>query len=242
MTGAIAAEKHNVLRNILVVIIGIVPIYTYLLWSYYTRGEEYTISDMLLYPLVIGGVWIIMLLVLYRYYSGKRLALLNRRVGVWWKDIVMGIVLSAGLLVLFFLQQHFFNPLFQQQPPPHAIIELLGGLVRNWLLLALWLGPVVWIGVACFEELLRVFMLDLLWDVASSAFSIWLVLILSAVLFAVAHIYQGTANMIGIFVLAIVYGVFYLKVGRIWPMIIAHGLYDSLQVVMAVVQIRQAIG
>jgi hypothetical protein len=38
------------------------------------------------------------------------------------------------------------------------------GIAHNPLLIAIWLGPVVWIGVA-FEELTRVFMLNRLWKV-----------------------------------------------------------------------------
>jgi membrane protease YdiL (CAAX protease family) len=235
-------EKPNTLRNIIVVIVGIVPFYVYLLWTQMTRGEQYTLSDMLVYPLVIGGSMIIMLLVLYSRYCRKPLRLLNRREGKWWKDILTGIILAVFMLVLFFFQQKTINPLFPQKPPPHAIIELLTGLVRNPVLLAVWLGPVVWIGIAVFEELQRVFLLDLLWDVSSGAFVKWIVLIISAVLFGLGHMYQGTASMIGIFFQGILLGIFYLKFGRIWPMIIAHGLYDSLQVITAVIQIRQAAG
>jgi membrane protease YdiL (CAAX protease family) len=234
-------EKQNTLRNVLTVIIGIVPIYAYLMWSHITRGGIYTLSEMLFYPIVIGSGWSIVLLLLYRYMCKKRVSQLNRMPGKWWKDILMGIALGAGLLILFFIQQNL-NPLFPQKPPSRAIINLLTGLVRSPLLIAVWLGPVVWIGVAFFEELQRVFMLDLLWDTSDSVSVRWAVILLSAVLFALAHIYQGPANMIGIFIAGVIYGYFYLKNGRIWPMIIAHGLYDSLQVAIAVIEISRAMG
>ena len=234
--------KPNTLRNVLAVIIGIVPLYVFLMWQHITSGGIYTLTEMLLYPVLIGGGWIIVLLLLYRYMCGKPVSRLNRKPGVVWKDILMGIALGAGLLVLFFIQMRVLSPLFPQEPPAQAIVTLLTELARDPVLIAVWMGPVVWIGVAGFEELQRVFILDLLWDTSRSVFVKWGALLLSALLFALAHIYQGPANMIGIFAGGLVFGIFYLKTGRIWPMIIAHGIYDSLQVAMAVIQIRQAMG
>lgn len=239
-SGIPAPEKRNTLRNISAVLLGILPIYAFVIRMHYSRGGSYTVNDMLLYPLIAGGGWIIVLLVLYRYMCGKRISNLNRSQGVWWKDILIGIALAAGLLVLFFLQQSLLNLLFPSQPPSQAIIKLFSRLSRDPVLLAVWIGPVVWIGVALFEELQRVFMLDLLWDLTGSALLRWLVIMVSALLFAFAHVYQGTANMIGIFIAAVILGIFYMKSGRILPMIVAHGLYDSLQLIMAVIQIRQA--
>lgn len=233
-------QPVNHLRNLAAVVIGIVPIYAYLMWSHLSRGGLYTKNDLLYYPLVVGGGWILVLLVLYRYFCGRRLGQLNRQSGIWWKDILTGLGLAAGLLALFFFLQPTVNPLFPQQAPPPAITQLISGLSRDPFFLALWLGPVVWIGVAIFEELQRVFMLDLLWDMGGPDYLRWIVIAASALLFALAHTYQGPANMTGIFIQAVVYGIFYLKVGRLWPMIVAHGLYDSLQLSMAVIQIRQA--
>ncbi len=235
-----AIPPVNRARNLIAVTIGIVPIYVYVIWSHISRGGLYTLNELLGYPIAVGGGWILVLMALYRLYCGKPIGGLNRHPGIWWKDILIGIALAAGSLALLWLQQLTVNPLFPQQAPSPDILRLISGISRDPLLLAIWLGPVVWIGVAVFEELQRVFMLDLLWDLGGAEHIRWIVIGISALLFALAHIYQGPANMIGIFVLAILFGIFYLKVGRLWPMIVAHGLYDSLQVSMAVIQIRQA--
>ncbi len=52
-------------------------------------------------------------------------------------------------------------------------------------------GPVAWLGVATFEEFSRVFMLNRLWTVWSQLFARWLILLVSACLFGLIHIYQG---------------------------------------------------
>lgn len=72
-------QPVNRLRNLVAVIIGIVPIYAYLMWSHLSRAGLHTINDLLYYPLVVGGGWILVLLVLYRYFCGRRLGQLNRQ-------------------------------------------------------------------------------------------------------------------------------------------------------------------
>ena len=150
--------------------------------------------------------------------------------------------MGAGLFVLLLIERVTIYRWLPGPPSNPTMLTLIRGLVRDPLLLAVWLGPVVWIGVAAFEEIQRAFMLDLLTDVAPKAWHKALILLLSAVLFGLAHLYQGPAGMAGNFLNAIVLGIFYLGRGRIGPMIIGHALYDSVQVLMLVIQLRQAGG
>ncbi len=114
-------------------------------------------------------------------------------------------------------------------------MTLFTGVVNDPLLLAVWLGPVVWLGVAAFEELTRVFMLNRLWTVWPQPVARWLVMIVSAGLFGLAHIYQGPASVVAIALQGFLYAWYYKRFGRVWPMIIGHALYDSLQVIQVVV-------
>ncbi len=95
---------------------------------------------------------------------------------------------------------------------------------------------------AAFEEIQRVFMLDLLTDVAPKKWHKALILLLSAAMFGLAHLYQGPAGMAGNFIEGIVWGLYFLGCGRIWPMIISHALLDSVQIISVVIQIRQMGG
>ena len=88
------------------------------------------------------------------------------------------------------------------------------------------------------EELSRVFMLNRLWAVWPQPVARWVVMILSAVLFGLAHIYQGTAGALSAGVIGLAYAVFYMAFGRVWPMIIAHALFDSAQIATVVILIR----
>jgi hypothetical protein len=125
-----------------------------------------------------------------------------------------------------------------QGPLPQELITLFSSIVHNPLLLAIWLGPVVWLGVAAFEELTRVFFLNRLWSVWSQPLIRWFILVLSACLFGLIHIYQGPASVVAITLQGLIYGWYYMRFGRVWPMIIGHALYDSFQVIQVVIAFR----
>jgi membrane protease YdiL (CAAX protease family) len=110
--------------------------------------------------------------------------------------------------------------------------------VNDPLLLVVWLGPVVWLGVAAFEELTRVFMLNRLWTVWPQPVARWLAMVVSAALFGLVHIYQGSVSMVAITLLGFLYALYYSRFGRVWPMIIGHALYDSVQVIQVVLAFR----
>lgn len=190
----------------------------------------------MLYPLLFGGGTVVLIIVLLRFLCGNVVGSLNLKEGRLRSDIATGILLAIGFLLLLVVQQYTVSRWFPSQPaePAPELQILFGGLARNPLLLALWLGPVVWLGVAGFEELSRVFMLSRLWKVWPGPAGRWFALILSAALFGLVHIYQGPANAIAIGIQGLLYGLYYLAFGRVWPMIIAHALYDSVQIIQVV--------
>jgi len=120
------------------------------------------------------------------------------------------------------LEQPLLSSLFEQRPPSEEIIQLIHGVSSNLWLLALWLGPVVWIGIAGFEELWRVF-------------------VLVSALIGMAHGYQGPAAILSIGFKSVLMGWFFMATGRTRALIVSHVVYDSVQIVMAVVAIRAAL-
>jgi membrane protease YdiL (CAAX protease family) len=93
---------------------------------------------------------------------------------------------------------------------------------------------VVWIGVACFEEISRVFLLKRLWSVGRSRTFHWLAILISAVIFGLAHVYQGAAGVVGTGIIGFFLGWIYMRMGRVWPLVIAHALFDSTQIIFVV--------
>src|SRR5699024_2987194 len=52
------------------------------------------------------------------------------------------------------------------------------------------------------------------------------IVVTSAAIRASYHLYQGWAAFAGNFVMGVIFSVFYLRRGRLWPLVIAHTLID----------------
>jgi membrane protease YdiL (CAAX protease family) len=110
-------------------------------------------------------------------------------------------------------------------------------LAHNPLLLAIWLGPVVWIGVALFEELARTFFLNCLWRILPGKYPEIFSIFLVSLIVALTHLYQGAFGIISVAIQGLIIGFYYYKFRRLLPLIISHALYDSIQIIMFVMQV-----
>jgi membrane protease YdiL (CAAX protease family) len=128
--------------------------------------------------------------------------------------------------------------LSQGKPPSQEVLNLMFDLAENPLLLAIWLGPVVWIGVAMFEEISKVFFLTCLWGISKNKSWEIAALFLVAGVFGFTHLYQGTFGIVSSGIQGLVAGFFFYKYRRIWPLVISHALYDSIQIIMFVIQVN----
>lgn len=227
------------ITQILAVVAVYVPPYALAIWSHLSQ-RTITLKELFLYPLLLGGGYVVLTLVVYRFICGERIASLNLKPGKWFTDVLVGVFLAIAFLGLFVLQLVIQSRWLPNTggPPPEEIITLFNGIVNDPLLLAVWLGPVVWLGAAAFEELTRVFMLNRLWAVWPQPVARWLTMIVSAALFGLVHIYQGPVSAVAIALMGFLYALYYKRFGRVWPMIICHALYDSLQVIQVVIAFR----
>ncbi len=227
------------ITQIIAVAVVLIPPYALAIWSHLSQ-RTITLKELFLFPLLLGGGSVVLILLVYRIICGERIASLNIKPGKWYTDLLVGPLLAVFFLGLFVLQQVIQSRWLPRTagPPPEELIILFNGIVNDPLLLAVWLGPVAWLGVATFEELTRVFMLNRLWTVWPQPLGRWVVMIASAVLFGLAHIYQGPVNAIAIALQGLLYAWYYKRFGRVWPMIIGHALYDSAQVIQVVIAFR----
>jgi membrane protease YdiL (CAAX protease family) len=78
------------------------------------------------------------------------------------------------------------------------------------------------------EELVcRAYLITRLKDLFGSTAS---AVILSSFFFASYHIYQGSWSMINIFIIGLIYGLMFVSLRRVWPIVLAHGLQDFVAV------------
>ena len=230
--------QRHAATQILAAVAAAAPVAAIGIWIYLLQDSPMTLNGMLLGPLLGGGSLIFWLLFLQFLVCGDGPAGLGFLRGRPWLDIGLGVGLSIGLLAFRFVFGATVARLLPPRPPVEEMIELLDGLSRNPLLLAIWLGPVVWIGVALFEELLRVFLLRRLWLVWNGPVGKWAVILGVSALTGVAHGYQGWAAIVSIGIMSVFKGWFFMTTGRVRALVVAHALYDSAQIVMAVIMIR----
>jgi membrane protease YdiL (CAAX protease family) len=229
---------NHKIKNVLAICIGILPVNVFMIWYRLTQTDAFTTSDMLVYPLVIGGGNILLILALNKFLLLNKIKDFNSGKGKWYTDILIGLLLTTIYFLLLFIERSTLMGLLPQgQPPSQEIVNLMTELARNPVLLVIWLGPVVWIGVALFEEIARTFFLNCMWRFSNERFwqifSIFFVSLLTGLI----HLYQGWFGIISIGIQGIVIGFYYHKYRRLLPLIISHALYDSIQIITFVLQV-----
>ena len=150
----------------------------------------------------------------------------------WRNTILMALAAAAILqlgseLVVGPLAAHFW-------PEPQHVSSLITGLAHNWKF-ALRNLAIVWIFAGLGEELgYRGYLLNRAADLGSrSKFAYIAAMLFVAVLFGLGHFYKGPAGIVDSTYSGLVLGGVYLLSGRnLWAAILAHGLSDTLAIIV----------
>ncbi len=155
-----------------------------------------------------------------------------KRPNNWFFTILksLGVALAVlGTVVI------MINPLLSSlpnlEPRDMSQFDILTGNLPN-LILAL---VIIWVTAAFLEEVLwRGYLMNRLIDLMGK--KTWpvllLIILISAIIFGLGHGYQGTMGMLKTGAIGLVFGLAYFSVGRnLWPLIIAHGLIDTLDMI-----------
>lgn len=224
--------------QILAVFLGVVPAYLMpLYFNLKDRDAGLSPGSVLYYTIVWGGVMSLLMVLILWFLNGERIQDLNLRKGKWWKDILLGVGLMVVTLGSFLLISGFVSSLFPSPQGPGTNL-LLEELVNNRRFFWIMTGPGLLIGAGIFEELTRVFLLSRLWKITQGQAWRWAVVLFSAVIFGLMHMYQGSAGIVLTGFSGLIMAIFYLKFGRVLPMMIAHYLHDALQFIAVVLLSR----
>ncbi|MDG2193739.1 MAG: CPBP family intramembrane metalloprotease [Polaribacter sp.] len=231
---------NKTLRNILAISIAILPINSIMIWYRLTQTEDFSTIDMTVYPLVVGGGISLLILYLNKHLIKNTFKeTFNSGKGIWYWDILIGIGLTAVYFTMFFIERAtLYQWIPNHNPPNTELINTMVDLANSPLLMLLWFGPVLWIGIALFEELSRVFLLKCLWNINENKNWHIVVIFLASTLIGVAHLYQGTAGIISIGLKSVIISFYFYKYRRLLPLIISHALYDGIQFAFFVVQFQ----
>ena len=223
----------------LAILFSITPIYGMTITTHLNRERPYGLDEILFYTCVIATLMLVALLLLLRFLCGERFSDLNLKQARWWQDVLGGI----GLTILTLGTAFFLGPVLGRLLPGNSqsMDNILIGLTQDPLKLALLLGPGLAFGAAGFEELTRVFFLSRWWKIASRTAWRWLGVLVSAVMFGLAHLYQGPAGVANTAITGLILAIVYLRFGRVWPLIISHYLHDALQIGLFVYLIQKGL-
>ena len=152
------------------------------------------------------------------------------------KSWISTILQSLGIaLAVFLAVKLLINPILSVWPNAGfqdlSRFDFLKGNLPNLIIMLV----NIWITAAFLEEFLfRGYLLNRLIDLQGKQTKLaWVIaLVVQAVVFGLVHAYQSPAGMFKVGVIGLVFGVSYLVTGRnLWPLILAHGLIDSLDMV-----------
>ena len=143
----------------------------------------------------------------------------------WWEPllVVIAIFAAVALIVL------FIQPVFRQWSTEPRIDHLM--VINGNLPLFLFSLVVVWISSALISNLVfKSFLINSL-DIllGRNAWSPWVAMVLSSFIFGLMHAWQGLGGILTTATIGLVFGTaFLLNNRRIWAIILAHGIIDTL--------------
>ena len=200
-----------------------------MIWMRSHQSTGFATMELIAYPLLFGGSSIFFLFLIKRYFLKESLSDFHSSEGTWHGDVGWGLMLTTVYFTLFYVERLTLANVLTF----HSNEELLGLMLdmrKSPILLLIWFGPVLWIGIALYEELVRVFILTNLWKWSPSIIWSISVIILSSVIMGLVHWNQGSYGIVTIGIKSMVSGYFFYKKRRLMPLIYAHVLYDGLQV------------
>jgi membrane protease YdiL (CAAX protease family) len=222
---------------VLAILVSVVPMYAALIFYHISSSQQTnSMEGFFGYLTINGSISITVIYLLQRYLLGESFRDLSLKPAKWWQDTLGVVTLVFITLVVLPYLTSFLTARLPSEDMS-GLGDLFGGLAENPWLAVLFIGPVLMIGVG-FEEVTRVFFLKNAWRVWPTPIAQWINVVISALVFGLAHLYQGTSGVVSTGVYGLFMAVYYRYIGRLMPMVLAHYLHDAIQFVMLIVLIR----
>lgn len=233
MTGREVAEawRRKAWPQLLAALIAVGPLYWGLIFAHLRRQLPITTHGYIVYLGVICPLAIVLVLVLLRWLCGERPRDLNLEPGEVSSDLVAALVLCVVIVVANVASHRVLALLLPGTARDPSVGHLFAELARNPGLLVLFIGLLIPLGAAS-EEVIRVFLLSRLWRVWPSASGKLAAVVVSACLFGLTHLYRGPTGVAWGAIFGLIMAFYYLRSGRVVPLVLAHFATNALQVVV----------
>jgi len=221
----------NKLKSIIALTVIVFIPFGLMIWIRMHQTSGFASRELILYPLLFGGASILLIILLKKFFLKERLSDFNSKPGNWKTDLGWGIILTIIYFILFYVERITLSRILQFSSNTE-LLQLMLDMREKPILLFLWFGPVLWIGIALYEELIRVFILTSLWKWSKERIWSIAVILFTALLIGLTHWSQGSYGIATIAIKSLVVGIFFYHKRRLMPLVYAHVLYDGLQVAM----------
>jgi uncharacterized protein len=150
----------------------------------------------------------------------------------WFRTVLVSLVVALGVLgAVVLVINPLVNAIPNAEPRDMSMYSHLAGSLPTLILNV----ALMWITAGFLEELLwRGYLMNRLIDLQGRGTKLaWVIaLIGSAIIFGLAHLFQGPVGMFRTGAIGLVFGLAYLAVGRnLWPLILSHAFIDTLDFV-----------
>jgi len=223
--------------QLLAVVLGVLPLYSSALVLQLQRDLSISTRGFIFYLAVISPLSIVIALLLLRFLCGEHPRNLNLRPGKLSSDLLAVLILSPVIIVANVVLTGILSGLIRQSSTYSSVRDLFAELAGNPTLFALFVGPLLLLGAAS-EELIRAFLLGRLWKVWPSMSGKLAAVVISSGLFGLIHLYQGPVAVAWTAIFGLIMALYYLKFGRVVPLVLAHYVTNALQVIVFGVQAR----
>jgi len=211
--------------------IGVLPLYWTLVALQIRGGREISLGGFIFYLAVISPLSILIALLSLRFLCGENPRALNLRVGGVSRDLLAALVLSSVIVVASVVSTSVLAGLFPESAANASVRNLFNELAGSPKQLALFAGPLLFLGAAS-EEVVRAFLLSRLWKVWPAKAGKAAAVLVSAGLFGLIHLYQGPVHAVWTGIFGLITALFYLRFGRVAPLILAHYATNALQLIV----------
>lgn len=226
--------------QLLAVVIGVLPLYTSLIIYQLQKGQPPSNQGFIFYLAVISPLSIVITLILLRFLCRENYRDLNLKPGTLYSDLLATLILSLVILIASVVSQYLLSELFPNFASNTSVRNLFMEKASNSVLLIVFVGPLVFLGAAS-EELIRVFLLSRLWKVWPSMTGKLIAVVISACLFGLIHVYRGPIHVVWTTIFGLLMAIYYLRFGRVVPLILAHYFTNALQIIIVAALAKQGI-
>lgn len=215
------------IRNIISILI-IVIIYATAIFEKIYGTIDFSIQSLFGKYMLYTVLGILLVFIINKYFLKNSLEVFASKKGSVLLDIALGFLLLVIMYLVSNIGRVTYARLFVTNIDRSEMVNTLNQIFSSPFYTVLLLGPFIWL-TEIFMVISRSFLLNNLWELNSNKGWIWGTIFGTAILCSFTQIDNGIPNVINYFVIFAASNILYFKYRRVFPLIIAGILLQTIQ-------------